>query len=111
MVCFGVFNGVFRIQLYRSKSLVSSRLDVSRLDVVVPIRREPDQTCPIVIEWRDRWSSIVAASRSSRLNKVCPDNFICLIELYMFNETISNHFVRSESDLKAWNCNSLPLAN
>ena len=29
----------------------------------------------------------------------------------MFNETISNHFVRSGSDLKEWNCNSPPLAN
>ena len=29
----------------------------------------------------------------------------------MFIETISNHFVRFESDFKAWNCNSLPLAN
>ena len=97
--------------LFKDVDWVSSQLDVSRLDMVVPIRREPDQTCPIVSEWGDRWGSIAAALRPSRLNKVCPDNFICLIDLYMFNETISNHFVRSESDLKAWNCNSPPLAN
>ena len=52
---------------------------------------------------------MATALRSGRLNKACPDNFICLIDLYLFNETISNHFVRSESDFKAWNCNSLPL--
>ena len=55
--------------------------------------------------------SIAAALRPSRLRKACPGNFICLIDLYTFNETISNDFVRSESDFKAWNCNSLPLAN
>ena len=50
---------------------------------------------------------MATALRSSPLNKVCPDNFICLIDLYLFNENISNHFVRSESDFKAWNCNSI----
>ena len=72
---------------------------------------EPDQTRSIVSEWGDGWWSIAAAVRPSRLNKVYPDNFICLIDFYMFNETIANHFVRSENDLKAWNFNSLPLAN
>ena len=54
---------------------------------------------------------MATALRSNRSNKACPDNFICLINLYMFNETMLNHFVRSESDFKACNCNSLPLAN
>ena len=58
-----------------------SRSCVSGLDVVVPIRCEPDQACPIVSEWGDRWGSIAAALRPSRLNfKACPDKFICLIE-------------------------------
>ena len=51
------------------------------------------------------------APHTSRLNKACPDNNVCLIDLYMFNQTISNHFVRSESAFKAWNSNLLPLAN
>ena len=54
---------------------------------------------------------MATALQSSRLSKACPDHFICLIDFYLFNETISNHFVRSEGDFKAWNCNSLPLAN
>ena len=31
---------------------------------------------------------MAAALRPSRLNKACPDNFICLMDLYLFNEII-----------------------
>ena len=52
------------------------------------IKREPDQTCPIVSEWGIGGEGMATALRSSRLNKACPDHLISLIDLYLFNETI-----------------------